>query len=200
MQGRNWAWAGVLALAASGCAPETPLESTGVAALAEAPAQSELGAASAALQTGTQVAGMAAVYARPRSAEEAQRLSGTNPKPTEPAPRAPEAVRPEAQVNPITPPPEPPALAPVARSIATADLAKGRALFSDNSCGACHALAAAGAAGGIGPGFDNRPGLEKAFLVDRITNGAGAMPAFGGQISDADIALLADYILAVGKR
>lgn len=76
---------------------------------------------------------------------------------------------------------------------------QGRQLFNDWSCGACHALADAQGEGHVGPAFDGNPNLDKAFAVDRITNGSGPMPSFGGQISDEDIDLLAAYIVQTKK-
>jgi mono/diheme cytochrome c family protein len=55
-------------------------------------------------------------------------------------------------------------------------------------------LADANAGGSVGPTLDN-PSLTRATVIDRITNGQGAMPAFAGQLSDEEVALLADYIV-----
>lgn len=76
---------------------------------------------------------------------------------------------------------------------------KGRELFADWSCGACHALADAQGEGHVGPAFDGNANLDTAFAIDRITNGSGPMPSFGGQIADEDIALLAAYIVQTKK-
>jgi mono/diheme cytochrome c family protein len=93
---------------------------------------------------------------------------------------------------------EPPKSEP--NALLTAEQAdKGKQLFADWSCGACHTLAAADGAGSIGPKFDGNANLDHALAVDRITNGSGPMPSFGGQIPDADIDLLATYIVQVKK-
>jgi mono/diheme cytochrome c family protein len=76
----------------------------------------------------------------------------------------------------------------------------GLALFNNASCGTCHALADAGATGAIGPAFDRNPRLSRAFAIDVITTGRGAMPSFAGQLSDAEIATLADYLVAFGRK
>jgi len=75
----------------------------------------------------------------------------------------------------------------------------GRELFNTWSCSACHALTDAGASGAVGPTLDN-PGLTRDVIVGRINMGGGPMPAFAGQIPDADIGKLADYIVAVNHK
>ena len=75
---------------------------------------------------------------------------------------------------------------------------KGRQLFNDNGCNACHALADAKAAGSIGPSFDGNAALDKAHAVNVITNGQGAMPNFGW-MGEEDIDLLASYIVQAKK-
>lgn len=76
---------------------------------------------------------------------------------------------------------------------------QGRTLFNDWSCSACHTLADAGATGQIGPAFDGNANLDYNYTMDRITNGQGAMPSFGGQISDEEIDVLTKYIIASKK-
>ncbi|MXO72008.1 c-type cytochrome [Alteraurantiacibacter buctensis] len=76
-------------------------------------------------------------------------------------------------------------------------VAQGRSLFNSWSCGACHVLGDANAHGQIGPALDGNATIDKAFVVGRITNGQGAMPGFGGQLSDEEIDLLAAYIVQV---
>jgi mono/diheme cytochrome c family protein len=78
-------------------------------------------------------------------------------------------------------------------------VAAGRDLFDTWSCSACHTLTDAGSSGAVGPSLDN-PSLTHDFIVTRVTNGSGPMPSFGGQISDADIGKLADYIVAVNHK
>ena len=82
---------------------------------------------------------------------------------------------------------------------AKVDREAARDLFHSYSCSACHALADAGAGGSIGPALDN-PKLSRDFVFDRIANGQGAMPGFGGQLSEADIGLLTDYIVEVSHE
>lgn len=78
-------------------------------------------------------------------------------------------------------------------------VAAGRELFNNFSCSACHALSDAGATGAVGPSLDN-PNLTRDAIVARVEMGGGPMPAFAGQIPEADIGTLADYIVAVNHK
>jgi mono/diheme cytochrome c family protein len=80
------------------------------------------------------------------------------------------------------------------------DLAAGRKLFADWSCGACHRLADASASGSIGPSLDSNPRLTVPYARETIHDGRGAMPSFAGQISDPDIARLASYIVQASRK
>jgi mono/diheme cytochrome c family protein len=72
---------------------------------------------------------------------------------------------------------------------------EGQAVFASSGCGSCHTMEAAGATGTVGPNLDEtKPSRELA--IDRVTNGAGAMPAFGDSLSEAQIAAVADYVVA----
>lgn len=73
-------------------------------------------------------------------------------------------------------------------------IAKGRDLFNSWSCSACHTLADAKANGAVGPSFDGNASINEAFVTSRVTNGQGAMPAFGGQLTKEEIADLAYYL------
>ena len=71
----------------------------------------------------------------------------------------------------------------------------GKAIFAEAGCGSCHTLGAAGASGTIGPSLDDaKPSQE--LVVDRVTNGKGAMPAFKDAYSAAQIAAVADFVVA----
>jgi mono/diheme cytochrome c family protein len=74
----------------------------------------------------------------------------------------------------------------------------GKSIFSAN-CGSCHALADAGTSGAVGPNLDeSKP--PKALVVDRVTNGQGAMPAFKDSLDEQQIQAVADYVAgAAGK-
>jgi len=68
----------------------------------------------------------------------------------------------------------------------------GQQLFSDN-CGNCHALAAAGASGKVGPDLDQvQPGPE--LVTRQVEVGGGGMPAFKGKLTDEQIKQIADYV------
>jgi mono/diheme cytochrome c family protein len=72
---------------------------------------------------------------------------------------------------------------------------EGEGIFASNGCGSCHTLEAAGASGTIGPNLDDtKPSHD--LVVDRVTNGAGAMPAFGDSLTEEQIAAVADYVVA----
>lgn len=75
---------------------------------------------------------------------------------------------------------------------AGAPAADGRAVFTD-SCGACHTLSAAGTSGVSGPSLDG-VGLDAAAIVAIVREGRGGMPAFGGELSEAEISAVADFV------
>jgi mono/diheme cytochrome c family protein len=73
------------------------------------------------------------------------------------------------------------------------DAAAGATVFADNDCGNCHTLAAAGSSGTIGPNLDDlQPDFDT--VVEQVTNGGGAMPAFGGRLSEQQINDVAAYV------
>lgn len=68
----------------------------------------------------------------------------------------------------------------------------GKSIFTA-SCGSCHTLADAGTAGTIGPNLDtSKP--SKPLVVDRVTNGQGAMPSFKDSLDEAQIEAVAEYV------
>ena len=74
------------------------------------------------------------------------------------------------------------------------DAAAGEAIFADNGCASCHTLEAAGASGTIGPNLDEAQ-PDHALVVDRVTNGAGPMPAFGDSLDEQQINDVAAYVV-----
>lgn len=87
-----------------------------------------------------------------------------------------------------------------ASAAAAQKAAPGKELFLDWGCSTCHTLADAEATGHVGPVLDGDPNLTKAYIVNRVTNGQGAMPSFGGQMTDKEIAEIADYLLKAAAK
>jgi cytochrome c553 len=70
----------------------------------------------------------------------------------------------------------------------------GAAVFQEAGCGGCHALEAAGSSGTVGPNLDeSKPDFS--LVVERVTNGQGAMPAFGDRLDEKQIADVAAYVV-----
>ena len=73
------------------------------------------------------------------------------------------------------------------------DPAAGKDVFATAGCVSCHTLADAGASGTIGPNLDQaRPPAE--LVVERVTNGQGAMPSFKASLSEQQIQDVAAYV------
>ena len=70
--------------------------------------------------------------------------------------------------------------------------ASGEAVFTEN-CGSCHTLAAAGTTGTTGPNLDDLA-PDAAQVESQVRSGGGGMPAFEGQLSDAEIMAVAEYV------
>ena len=74
------------------------------------------------------------------------------------------------------------------------DAAAGEEIFAASGCGSCHTLEAAGASGTIGPNLDEaQPDAE--LVVERVTNGMGAMPSFADSLNEQQIADVAAYVV-----
>jgi mono/diheme cytochrome c family protein len=72
------------------------------------------------------------------------------------------------------------------------DPAAGKSIFTEK-CGTCHTLADAGTSGTTGPNLDDlKP--DEATVSSQVTNGGGGMPAFGGTLSEQQIADVAAYV------
>ncbi len=73
----------------------------------------------------------------------------------------------------------------------------GKTVFTSTSCGGCHTLAAAGAAGTIGPNLDTVQ-LTYAVILGTVTNGKsgslGTMPSFKGSLSTTQLQDVAAFI------
>jgi cytochrome c553 len=77
---------------------------------------------------------------------------------------------------------------------AEGDPAAGEEVFASAGCGGCHTLEAAGSSGNVGPNLDDaKPPHE--LVVERVTNGMGAMPSFKGQLSEQQIQDVAAFVV-----
>ncbi|WP_338240772.1 c-type cytochrome [Aurantiacibacter hainanensis] len=76
-----------------------------------------------------------------------------------------------------------------------AQVESSRALFSQYGCGTCHSFADANGYGHIGPALDGNDTLTIAYVNQIISNGQGAMPSFGGMVSEEEIEALSQYIV-----
>jgi mono/diheme cytochrome c family protein len=73
-----------------------------------------------------------------------------------------------------------------------APTADGKAVFTD-TCGSCHTLSAAGTSGTTGPNLDD-VSLDAGAIESIVRDGRGGMPAFGGQLSDDEVAAVAEFV------
>jgi len=77
-----------------------------------------------------------------------------------------------------------------------ADEALGRKVFTEVAqppCALCHTLAAAGAAGTIGPSLDDlKP--TKAQVIDAVRKGVGVMPPFEDKLTPEQIEAVAEFV------
>ena len=73
----------------------------------------------------------------------------------------------------------------------------GKDIFTAN-CSSCHTLKAAGANGTVGPNLDQLKPAE-ARVERQVINGGGAMPAFKGVLTDAQITAVAKYVSQATK-
>ena len=79
----------------------------------------------------------------------------------------------------------------------TGDAAAGKEVFLGTAgCGSCHTLSDAGTSGTVGPNLDDaQPSFD--LVVDRVTNGQGAMPPVAGTLTEQQINDVAAYGSAV---
>jgi cytochrome c6 len=68
----------------------------------------------------------------------------------------------------------------------------GKAVFAD-TCGSCHTLSAAGTSGTTGPNLDD-VSLDAGAIESIVRDGRGSMPGFGDQLSDDEIAAVAEFV------
>jgi alcohol dehydrogenase (cytochrome c) len=83
--------------------------------------------------------------------------------------------------------------ATTATQATTGPAASGAQIFSDN-CESCHGHEGAG--GHIGPNLQKSSVAEHLDQVEKqVRNGGGAMPPFGGALSDQQIQAVARYVV-----
>ena len=75
----------------------------------------------------------------------------------------------------------------------------GKEVFAKAGCGGCHTLKDAGTTGNVGPNLDQLKPSE-ATVQHQVEVGGGAMPAFKGQLSDAEIKAVAKYVSSVAGK
>jgi cytochrome c6 len=78
---------------------------------------------------------------------------------------------------------------------AAATSASGQEVFGA-SCGSCHTLADAGTSGTTGPNLDDAA-PDAATVKAYVRGGGGGMPAFGDNLSNAEIDAVAAYVASV---
>jgi mono/diheme cytochrome c family protein len=99
------------------------------------------------------------------------------------------------------PAPAPPASGGGSTSTSPASPPKvgGKQVFASAGCGGCHTLKDAGTSGNIGPNLDQlKP--AKATVAHQVEVGGGAMPAFKGRLSPAQIDAVAAYVSSVAGK
>ena len=81
------------------------------------------------------------------------------------------------------------------KPVAAKNTTSGKDIFTAN-CGSCHTLKDAGTNGTVGPNLDQlKPSL--AIVQHQVINGGGAMPAFKGTLTPAQITAVAKYVSSV---
>jgi mono/diheme cytochrome c family protein len=75
------------------------------------------------------------------------------------------------------------------------DATAGKKIFQSAGCVGCHTLAAAHATGTVGPNLDQAQ-PDYRLATARVTLGKGVMPSFKGQLSDQQIADVAQFVVS----
>ena len=84
---------------------------------------------------------------------------------------------------------------PPTKQAVAATAASGKDVFT-SSCGGCHTLADAGTSGAIGPNLDDAA-PDAATVKAFVRGGGGGMPAFGDNLSNAEVDAVAAYVSSV---
>jgi mono/diheme cytochrome c family protein len=81
----------------------------------------------------------------------------------------------------------------------TAQKPDGKQVFASAGCSSCHTLKDAGATGTVGPNLDQlKP--AKGVVAHQVEVGGGAMPAFKGRLTPAQIDAVAAYVSSVAGK
>jgi mono/diheme cytochrome c family protein len=75
----------------------------------------------------------------------------------------------------------------------------GKKIFTSAGCSGCHTLKDAGATGNVGPNLDQLKPPE-AIVAHQVEVGGGAMPAFKGTLTPAQITAVAKYVAGVAGK
>jgi cytochrome c6 len=86
---------------------------------------------------------------------------------------------------------KPPPTPQQAQAVAT----DGKEVFT-TTCGGCHTLSDAGTTGATGPNLDDAA-PDAATVKAYVRGGGGGMPAFGDELSNAEIDAVAAYVASV---
>ena len=84
---------------------------------------------------------------------------------------------------------------PPTEQAVAATAASGKEIFTAN-CGGCHTLADAGTSGTTGPNLDDAA-PDAATVKALVRGGGGGMPAFGDDLSNAEVDAVAAYVSSV---
>jgi mono/diheme cytochrome c family protein len=75
----------------------------------------------------------------------------------------------------------------------------GKQVFAKAGCGGCHTLKDAGTTGNVGPNLDQLKPAQ-ARVAHQVEVGGGAMPAFKGTLTAAEIQAVAKYVSSVAGK
>jgi predicted ferric reductase/mono/diheme cytochrome c family protein len=82
-----------------------------------------------------------------------------------------------------------------AQAVAEGSPEAGRTVFASAGCGECHAFAAAGSNGKVGPDLDERR-PDASRVRDVVTDGRGVMPSYAERLTGRQVADVAAFVAA----
>lgn len=89
---------------------------------------------------------------------------------------------------------------PAAAPSADAGARQGRHVFVRSGCGSCHALAAAGTRGGIGPDFDTSERLNQAQIRASLVEGSNGMPSYARRLDARQMTAVTVFLYRATHR